>query len=562
MTTASETPVLIVGAGPVGLALALDLARRGVRSTVVERGTAKASLLPAKAGTLNERTMELLRQWGIADQVRDWGCPQDYPRDNVYCTSLVGGHLIGRSEVPSALERAQTPGSPEILRKCPQFILDPILAREATATGLVELEYGVRLTDLVETHEGVMAQLVDDAGQERRVSVSYVVGCDGAGSTVRRLLGIPFEGPTLDYSITVIVEIDGLEGYHPYGRAERFLFMGPNGVWCNATSMDYGRNWRFTLLGFDTEPDLSTIDAEAEVRRAMGTATIPFTILGVVPWRRSQCAATTFGRGRVLLAGDSAHTTSPTGGHGLNTGFGDVSDLGWMLEACLSGWGDEGLLLAYSHERRPVAVRNSSISSGNYSKWVEAVDYSEVLDDGPAGEAARKAIGQRLVHSLHGEWNSQGVGLGYRYEGSPIIVPDGTPEPPDEVSTFVQTARPGHRAPHVYLTDGRSTLDLFGDGFVLLRLGDAPPEVTPLVRAAAAAGLPLRVVDLDEPQAVAAYGRRLVLVRPDAHVAWRGDSVLDDPGPEVIVDTVRGAHVRAVDEQLAGTVGPKSEDGQ
>jgi len=557
MTTDVRTspPVLVVGAGPVGLALALDLAQRGVRSVVLERGTAQSALMPAKAGTLNERTMELMRRWGLRDQIVGWGCDDEYPRDTVYLTSLVGGHLVGRSAMPSAAERCESPGSPEILRKCPQFVLDPLLAAAATATGLVDLRHETRLVDVVDLGDHVVAEVVDGDGRHERLRADYLVGCDGAGSTVRRLMHIPFEGRTLDHSVTVVVEIDELERHHSHGKAERFLFLGPDGAWSNATSMDYDRIWRFTLLGFSAAPDLDTIDAAAQVRRALGSDEIPFRILGVVPWRRSQCAARTFDHGRVLLAGDAAHTTSPTGGHGLNTGLGDVSDLGWMLAACLEGWGGPGLLHAYTQERRPVAVRNSTLSSRNYEQWVEPLDYSQILASGAEADAARRTVGDRLVTSLHGEFNSQGVGLGFRYEGSPIVVPDGTPEPPDEVSTFVSTDRPGHRAPHAYLEDGRSTLDLFGEGFVLLRLGPRPPDARALVVAAASGGVPLTVIHIDEPSVARAYSRALVLVRPDGHVAWRGDVAPDLDDAAAIIDTVRGARV---DDRRPSTTQPLS----
>jgi hypothetical protein len=240
----------------------------------------------------------------------------------------------------------------------------------------------------------------------------------------------------------------------------------------------------------------------------------------------------------VLLAGDSAHTTSPTGGHGLNTGIGDVAGLGWVLDAVLAGWGSDGLLDAYSGERRAVAIRNSSASTRNYQAWVGGADYSEVLHDGAAGDAARREIGARLSASLYPEWNSYGVAMGYRYDASPIIVPDGTPPTDDKPSDFVQTARPGHRAPHGWLGDGRSTIDLFGTGFVLLRFDNAA-DPAPLTDAAAHQGVPVAVVDIAQPELAALYERKLVLVRPDGHVAWRADALPADV--DSLVDRIRGA---------------------
>jgi len=262
-----------------------------------------------------------------------------------------------------------------------------------------------------------------------------------------------------------------------------------------------------------------------------------WTIRRVMPWRRSQFTAERFAAGRIALAGDAAHTTSPTGGHGLNTGLGDISDLGWMLEALVRGWGGDQLLPAYHAERRPVAIRNGTSSTQNYGAWVRAVGREQVLDDTPEGEAQRRAVGDQMNAMLAQEWHSFGVAMGYRYGTSPIVVPDGTPPTPDDPSEYVQTARPGHRAPHAWLADGRSTLDLFGDGFTLLRLGPAP-EAAPLTAAAADAGVPLHVVTIDDPEVARLYEHPLVLVRPDGMVAWRADALPEDPA--ALVATVTG----------------------
>jgi hypothetical protein len=258
---------------------------------------------------------------------------------------------------------------------------------------------------------------------------------------------------------------------------------------------------------------------------------VPCKVLRVVPWRRSQCAAARYVAGRVALVGDAAHTTSPTGGHGLNTGLGDAVGVAWVLEALVKGWGGQELLQAYALERRPIAIRNGSSSTRNYQAWVRRDgDYEKIDQSDADGDAARAAIGRQLSAMLYPEWNSLGIALGYRYTGSPGVVSDGSVEPPDDPSVVVQTSRPGHRAPHVWLADGRSTIDLFGRGFVLVRLGAQAPSAAALVQAAAAMQVPLRVEHIDEPEVVRVYERALVLVRPDGHVAWRGDALPQDAG--------------------------------
>ena len=539
MTTAPspdlETPVLIVGGGPVGLALALDLAVRGIRSTLVERDEGTAAELLAKAGTLNERTMEYCRRLGISDAIANVGFPDDHPRDTVYCTAL-NGFVLGRDYRPSTNDRAPSPESPEILRKCPQFRFDPLLAKAVQERGLTQIMYGTSWLTASQDDSGVTSALA--AGREPvTVRSKYLVGCDGAGSAVRRAAGIDFTGRQLDYSVSAMIEVEHLERYHPLGRAERYMFIGTEGTWANLTAVDGRPLWRLTLVGSEERLAPEHLDFDAIMRRAMGNDRGKWTVRRVMPWRRSQFTADRYTAGRILLAGDAAHTTSPTGGHGLNTGLGDASDLGWMLDALIRGWGGGRLLAAYGAERRPVAIRNGTSSTKNYGAWVRAVGRDLVLDDTPEGEAQRRAVGEQMNAMLAQEWHSFGVAMGYRYDTSPVVVPDGTPPTPDDPGEYVPTARPGHRAPHAWLADGRSTIDLFGDGFTLLRLGGGA-DAGPLEAAAADRGVPLRVVAVDDPAVARLYERRLVLVRPDGMVAWRADSLPDDAS--LLVTTVTG----------------------
>jgi len=542
MSVDFDTPVMIVGGGPVGFALALDLAWRGQRSLVVERDAATSTKLLAKANAVHERTMELCRRWGISDQVVAAGLSQqDMPGDTVYATSLYG-HFIGRSVIPSTRERPTPDSTPEKRRRCPQYEFDPLLARAVTDRGLTEIRYDTIVEDLEQDADGVTVTVRDAVTRARStIRAGYVVGCDGAGSTLRQRLNIPFEGRMLDFSLSAMIRIPNLDPPEQMRQGERYIFLGSEGAWCVFTWIDGQQIWRITVTGSQERLNPETFDMTAEIRRALGRDDVEFEVLQVVPWRRSECSAATYRVGRVLLAGDAAHTMSPTGGHGMNTGFGDVSDLGWMLAALSAGWGAEGLLDAYDRERRPVAIRNSRGSTANYQAWVDTSECADILELGAVGERARQDLGTRLIKDLHGEWNSLGLDLGFRYEGSPIVVPDGTAPPPDDLSDYLPTARPGHRAPHARLPDGRSTLDLYGRGFVLLRFDESAPADAELEWVATGMGVPLQVVDIAERAIADLYGRLRVLVRPDGHVAWRGDRLPMDLA--ALLDTVRGAHV-------------------
>jgi hypothetical protein len=280
------------------------------------------------------------------------------------------------------------------------------------------------------------------------------------------------------------------------------------------------------------------------VRRCFGRDDIPFEIDSVLPWRRGRLVAERYSRGRAFIAGDAAHVMSPTGAFGMNTGIGDAADLGWKLEAVLRGWAPAGLLDSYDAERRPVGLRNVNAAADNFARLMSSLDYSGVMEQGARGDAIRKEVGRQLDEATRQEWEVLGVILGYRYEGSPICVADGTPATPDHPMEYIPTSRPGHRAPHGWLADGRSTLDLFGRGFVLLHFGDSDPA--PLMDAARRRDVPLTVTHIQDPAIAARYERAYVLVRPDGHVAWRGNKLPE--APLAILDRVRGTEAEAIHE--------------
>ncbi|MCD0502576.1 FAD-dependent monooxygenase [Bordetella petrii] len=536
-----EVPVLIVGGGPIGLAMSIDLARRGVRSVLLEQGD--GTIEHPRTGLVAIRTMEAFRMWGISRQVRACGFPEDYDLSMVFCTSL-NGLLLDREPYPSMRDSSTPPETPEKKQRCPQLWLQPILTDAALASPQASILFGHRFLQLEQDDESVHVEALDlRTGHTKRFQARYLLGCDGASSQVRDQTGIAMQGRLLSYSINILIKAVGLTATHPMGQAERYMFVGPEGMWGNLTVVDGADIWRLTVLGSHEKMDLSSFDAAAWVRRALGgpkEAGAEFEILSVTPWRRSEMLADRYDNGRVLLVGDSAHTMSPTGGMGMNTGIQEVLDLGWKLQGMLEGWGGPALLRSYDIERRPVAQRNTRFSTQNFKAWQDTPDPRAVCDETPEGERTRAALGKRLRDSTRVEWESMGLQIGHRYDESPICIPDGTAPVPDDFKVYVPNARPGARAPHVWLKDGKSILDLFGRSFVLLNFAqDNAEDVHAMLSAATTLQIPFEVARLgDEFEAARIYAARLVLVRPDGHIAWRGDK----PGDaRHIVDVVRGA---------------------
>lgn len=535
-----ETPVLIVGAGPVGLALAGDLGWRGIPCLLIEKGD--GSIAQPRMDFVGVRTMEFCRRWEIVPWVESAGYNRDYPQDCAWVTSLTG-YELGRERFPSPREEKTPPQSPQKRERCPQDFFDPVLLRFARSFPHLTIRHHSELTGFEERSGGVVAKVADKlSGKEESIEASYLVGCDGGASTVRAQLGIGMSGsPLLTYTTNAIFRRGGLETLHDKLPGYRFIFIGPEGTWATVVAINGRDRWRFSLVGDDTPLTLSESEVRAAIIRAVGRE-FDFEILSIMPWIRRQLVADSYATKRIFLCGDAAHLTSPTGGFGMNTGIQDSVDLAWKLEACIRGWGGPGLLASYEIERRPVGIRNVTEATGNLNRMLAPRVHrppKEIFEPGSAGDGARQEFGRNYTEMMRREWFTLGIHLGYFYEGSSILVPDGTPPPPDEVSTYVQTSRPGSRAPHVWLSEGKSTLDLFGRGLVLLRFGARPPAVDKLLEAAKLRGVPLSIADIDHDEAGRIYERRLVMVRPDGHTAWRGDA---QPADALrVIDVVRGA---------------------
>ena len=402
------------------------------------------------------------------------------------------------------------------------------------------LRYQTKLAAFDDTGAGVTAVLRDaESGREETVTADYLIGCDGAESAVRDALGIAMSGsPALSFNLNIFFVSDSLLKTHDKGNSWVNWIYGPEGLWGNLVAVDGKRLWRLSLIGLPPDTDPATYDFAGRVRRAIGRD-FDFEIVSVLPWLRRQLVADRYRAGRVFLAGDSVHVMSPTGGLGMNTGLCDAVDLAWKLAAVTAGWGGPDLLDTYEAERRPVALNNVSQATSNFSKLRDVPFGPAIVEDSPEGEALRAQARETILGGDYDrEYIQEGTVLGFAYDTSPIVWPDGSPPPPRDSRVYRPTARPGHRAPHGWLAPGRSILDLFGDRFVLLRFDDGA-DGDGIAAAAQARGVPLALHDIRDPTLARLYEQKLVLVRPDGHVAWRGAAPPDDALH--LIDVVRGA---------------------
>ncbi len=528
MTQRLTTPVLIVGGGPVGLALALDLGRKGVDLVLVEARDGSVNV--PKMNMVNARSMEFCRRWGLAGRIKEIGWPEDYENNAMFVTSL-GGYELATFDYPSYARRGELPYTPEGSRRISQMIFDPMLAEATAKIPTVTRQYRTRMESFEQFPDRVEARLRNrDTGEETIVVADYLVGCDGAESSVRDIAGIDINGSMrISSSISTFIHAPGLRQANPMRDAWVYWCYGPEGMWGSMGCINGDDLWRSSCFTQGPDPDMNSFDPRYWVGKAIGFDH-PFEVKAVLPWDRREMVAQRYVEGRVILAGDSAHAMSPTGGLGMNTGLGDADGLSWRLAAIVHGWGDPALLDSYDFERRPVAERNVSEATSSYRRLEAVPRDPAMLEDTPAGEAVRGDIrGAIKAGGFEREFEQEGTVLGYDYYSSPIVLRDGSEPVAHDSKVYVQQARPGHRAPHAWVGDGVSTLDLFGDGFTLLRF-DTRADVSRLAETAADAGVPLAVHDIHDPAIADLYERTLVLVRPDGHVAWRDNAEPGEPG--------------------------------
>ena len=521
-----DASVVIVGGGPVGLCLANELNYRGVDYILVEQGEGRI-FFPAGENFFS-RTMEHLRRWGISSDLRHGEeFPSQMPRNMGFCSRIGGKALAFFAGTSNADAPNTDPYSPEGGFFYPKKGFDPALRRAAEAGG-GDLRYRTRLVSFREDEAtGTVVCVVEDANSEQyQIRCRWLAGCDGARSGVRKALGIHYNGTFGDgFNFAVYLKCPGLgdilDGMFGHRMAQVHTLSDERRAY--VTSVDGRDEWRLSIYAENVEDQIP----DDVVRSVIGDD-LPFEILQAQPWSGHRVVAEDYRKGRVFLVGDAVHLRWPKGGFGANTGIGDAVDLGWKIAAVAKGWAPDKLLDTYETERRPIAIRNTNEAANN-----RVLDYmikpDPLLDENtPSGDAARKTMCERLFALRLREFVTPGIQLGYRYRDSPITVPDGTLEGPDDHLVYIPTTRPGARAPHVDLGNGKSILDDFGPGYTLV-VTDPDIGTQAFMDAGRSRGIPVTEKRYANDSVRRTYEVALVLVRPDGHVCWRSDTPPDNP---------------------------------
>jgi 2-polyprenyl-6-methoxyphenol hydroxylase-like FAD-dependent oxidoreductase len=515
--------------------LANELGQRGVRCLLVDQKPGTA--FNPQANATQARTMEHFRRLGFAHKIRAQGLPADHPTDIAYLTRFAGRELA-RLPLPNSAQAnrlIKTLGgswsAAELPHRISQKYVEKTLRDEAEKLDGVELRYGWAMTSFTDTGDGINATVEPvDGGRPITVHARYLAGVDGARSQVRNQLGIDWEGAT-GYKrnfmggkmLAVYLKAPDFYAQNPNQRAWMYVMVNPR-LRAFLMSVDGESEFAFhTQVPEGVDGDAFTPD---DARRFFTQATgveMPITILSMATWTAGHAlVAGAFQSGRVFLGGDAAHLFTPTGGLGYNTAVEDAVNLGWKLAAVLKGQAPPALLASYGQERKPLAVRNTGYARqlADSIGLFEAAD--ELDDDSAAGEQSRLLASDYLNGHVRREFNIPGITLGGRYDGSPVIVADGSRPPEDSANTYQPSACPGGRPPHAWLEDGRSLYDSFGFEWTLLVLGRSEVEADRFVSGAALRGLSLTLVRHPTDALMALYEAPLVLIRPDQVVVWRG----------------------------------------
>jgi 2-polyprenyl-6-methoxyphenol hydroxylase-like FAD-dependent oxidoreductase len=542
-----DADVVVVGAGPVGLVLAADLADRGA-SVIVAEQRAYLEAPNVKCNHVSARTMEGLRRLGLADKVRAAGLPADHPHDIAFRTAVTGTEFA-RIKIPCRRDRfTATDGAdswwptPELPHRINQTFLEPILAEHVAAQPGVTLLNRVRYREFTQGDDGVLVTIEDiEAGLPRTLRSRFLIGCDGARSDVRRQIGARLSGTEVIQRVqstcirapqlAPLLSGERAWGYYSVNTARcgTVFSIDGNGTYLVHNHLNHG------------EGDFDSIDRDASIRTILGVGgDFDYEVVSKEDWTGRRLVADRFRDGRVFICGDASHLWVPYAGYGMNAGIADAFNLSWALAAVLDGWADPGILDAYQAERQPITEQVSRLAMEHALKMMAARGAvpEGLADEGPEADALRAETGRFYYELNVPQFAAAGLNFGYFYEGSPVIAYDGEAAPGYTMGTFTSSTVPGCRAPHFWLSGGKSLYDAFGPGYTLLRL-HREADTGPFESAMAERGVPLTVLDIEPGTAPEEYRHALVLCRADQHVAWRGDRLPQDVS--ALVGRLRGA---------------------
>lgn len=516
-------PVVIIGAGPAGLALAIELGHRNIECLLIEKND-RVGYAP-RAKTTNVRTRTHLRRWGIATnlaQASPFGV--DYPSNVLFVTRL-SGDLLTRFTDASNCNPRRSPLYPEHGQWIPQYKLEQVLQEHVSTLPAVHARFRTRFVSATQTPDHVLVHIHNIAdGTDLTLNCEYFVGADGAHSAVRDVIGAIMHGQSrLSRNYNVVFRARGLEQAHKHGPGTMYWQVNPEAPSLMGP-MDKDDVWYFMPTKLPEGVTLRDSDPSRMIALSTGID-LEYEILSTDLWGASSLIADKYGDRRIFLVGDACHQHPPFGGYGMNMGIADSVDLGWKLAAKLLGWGGPRLLSSYEMERRPIhkqviveATKNHAVLSNEF--WREGLE-----GKGPGAEQLRSEIGARIHAAKASEFETLATVLGYCYEDSPVIDYDGGGPYPREGNRYFPSSKAGCVTPHAWLKDGSSLYDHLGAGFTLLLSGSVFSSAIDKFRADAAAyDVPLHTFALADGDDVDPYQTAFTLVRPDQHVGWRGNS--------------------------------------
>jgi 2-polyprenyl-6-methoxyphenol hydroxylase-like FAD-dependent oxidoreductase len=527
--------VIIVGGGPVGVALAVELGLRGVSCALIERRK-EPQLIP-KGQNLTQRSMEHLYAWGVADEVRAIRMlPPEFPMSGIIAYRDLNNEYWYAPPLREIVNSYYFQHN----ERLPQYLVENALRNRLAKLANVDARFGWIAEDVAQDADGVRVTIVQDGGAGREtLQADYVVGCDGGHSIVRRKMGIERSGADFDQIMVLALfrsrELHEKLKRFPPRSTYRVLHPELKGYWQFFGRVDVGERWFFhSPVPPNTTRD--NYDFHGLLQKSAGFPfACDFDYVGF--WDLRIAVAETYQAGRVFIAGDAAHSHPPYGGYGLNNGLDDVANLGWKLAAVLQGWGGDALLRSYSEERQPIfketgadfieaGIQKDAAFLARYSPDKDRAEFDHAWKEHQGGAAPRV-----LTYEPH-------------YEGSPIVFgPPGGKSSARGSHTFA--ARAGHHLPPQLLSSGRNVFEELGPYFTLLAFDADERDIAGFADAAAALDIPLQIVRDTYREGRAGYGAKMILVRPDRYVAWTGDAAPQD---------IEAVHGKAVGRTGAGAV--------